>query len=518
MLIDATFVVLAVLLPFVGSGIYKRTTGAPSPVRWMAAMLPMAILIAGGLMLKQMLQAPFWDHNAARLARVFAWRMGYSLYPSPLDGPLLTPMYGPVSAFVYLPATLARTPTSAVFMAALLTMLCYFGPVAWWVYRETPQRPEGRILAAGSLLAFFFITYESVPLHYSAFRVHADASALGLSALACAVLSRRKEKPVVSYVAASLCAVLAFWAKQTTAPLLLALPLYIGFCDGRRAMTQFTLFVAGLMLTLSAIFLVSFNAQNVIFNLFVLPAHQQWSAAAGEALVLAHVRLLEESLWPASLLFVGAFLTFSKAGKSWKDQPWVLPTLVGLLMMSTSLLNRVKIGGDVNALSPTLYFISVAAVLALAKAAEIPAANPPLAPWLIVSLMGALILMQTPPLLYYRFASTLRNLPNNPQETSYAYAKRHPGEAYFPWNPLSSLLAEGKAYHFEYGLLDRQLAGWPITPAHFRAYIPEHLAIVAVHKSNEFGQGLASAYLPDYSRPMQMDELPDWNVLGLQSK
>ena len=124
--------------------------------------------------------------------------------------------------------------------------------------------------------------------------------------------------------------------------------------------------------------------------------------------------------------------------------------------------------------------------------------------------------MQAPPLLTFRFAGILHDLPNNPQQLSYAFAKAHPGEVYFPWNPLSTLLAENTPYHFAYGLLDRQLAEMPVSPDYFYAYMPAHLKWVAVSKGNEYGMEIAQAYLPNFSHPVDLPELPGWTVLEKQ--
>ena len=51
--------------------------------------------------------------------------------------------------------------------------------------------------------------------------------------------------------------------------------------------------------------------------------------------------------------------------------------------------------------------------------------------------------------------SMIRNPSDNTQEVVYTYAVGHPGLVYFPWNGLSTLLAEGKLYHFEWGIYDR---------------------------------------------------------------
>jgi hypothetical protein len=96
----------------------------------------------------------------------------------------------------------------------------------------------------------------------------------------------------------------------------------------------------------------------------------------------------------------------------------------------------------------------------------------------------------------------------NNNQVAYDFAMRHPGEAYFPWQPLASLLAEGRLYHFEYGVVDRYLAGYEPTPEHLRADAPPRLRWIAA--SN--GPTLMLRFFPEYSVPTQLAELPGWDV------
>ena len=52
----------------------------------------------------------------------------------------------------------------------------------------------------------------------------------------------------------------------------------------------------------------------------------------------------------------------------------------------------------------------------------------------------------------------IRDVDNNQQEIAYRRSKAHPGVVYFPWQPLSTLLGEGRLYHFEWGAYDHYVA------------------------------------------------------------
>jgi hypothetical protein len=63
----------------------------------------------------------------------------------------------------------------------------------------------------------------------------------------------------------------------------------------------------------------------------------------------------------------------------------------------------------------------------------------------------------------------------NGREALFQFCLAHPGEVYCPWNPVTTLLADKKLYHFEWGFLDRKYSG-QIPP-------PEAIALNLPHKT-----------------------------------
>ncbi|MBD2004211.1 MULTISPECIES: hypothetical protein [Cyanophyceae] len=178
--------------------------------------------------------------------------------------------------------------------------------------------------------------------------------------------------------------------------------------------------------------------------------------------------------------------------------------------MPLSVLHRAKLGGDVNAYSLTTYFLCAASSLMLLKSV-VGADTKKLQQFsklLVAALCLAFIFTKSFNIknLDYQFS----NLLNNPQEVAYNFSKKHPGEGYFPWNPLSTLMAEGKLYHFAFGLLDRERAGFKVNEEHFRRYIPDQIKLIAFPKSAQDKDTLK--YLPEFSQQIIVDELPGWNV------
>ena len=130
-------------------------------------------------------------------------------------------------------------------------------------------------------------------------------------------------------------------------------------------------------------------------------------------------------------------------------------------------------------------------------------------------------ILQTEDFLLGTFASncsggmTVTKLPerwaatwDNNEQLAYEFALRHPGEACFPWQPLASLLAEGRLYHFEYGMFDRFLAGYDPTSEHVRADVPPRLRWLV----GRTPLWTFSHFFPEYTEQTELKELPGWIV------
>ena len=99
---------------------------------------------------------------------------------------------------------------------------------------------------------------------------------------------------------------------------------------------------------------------------------------------------------------------------------------------------------------------------------------------------------------------------DNPQEQAYDFALRHPGEAYFPWQPLSTLLAEGRLDHFNFQVHARTAAGYPLSQEHFEAYIPPDLQFVFFRpKARDYS---VLQYLLEFKHRTTHPEMPGWEV------
>jgi len=66
-----------------------------------------------------------------------------------------------------------------------------------------------------------------------------------------------------------------------------------------------------------------------------------------------------------------------------------------------------------------------------------------------------------------------------PQQ-AYNFVLQYPDSTYFPWYPLSTLMAEGKLYHTGVGLTDRETAGLPTSEEHLQKYLPRDLRFIAM--------------------------------------
>ncbi|WYL99389.1 MAG: hypothetical protein HEQ19_07465 [Gloeotrichia echinulata CP02] len=469
--------------------------------------------------------APETEWNADRLAMAFFWKYKFHLYnPENSVGPLISDMYGPLLALAYLPATIANTPTVALVLGKLTSLVFYFTPAIWLYVSETWQKKK-LTLSILALIAFFFLTTQIKALFYSAFGICADCPALGFSALACIIIykeSHKNEIPLPKLLISAILAVLAVWTKQIAIPILFSLPLYILLAYNIKTFQRYLacLFISGVVI--SSILIIAFNFQALFFNMMTIPGNQPWEGGDNKIPVIlsAAQELAGFCILQGSI--VGFWILFTLPNdlakiKAWlQENPVVLFVIVGLFFIPTSILGRVKVGGDFNGMY-TVYFLTLAANLVLLKQASNAATESEQATLQLQrigrSWLMAIVIMFTIYNINLPVSIIYQDLPNffhNVHQVVYEYSRKNPGKVYFPWHPLSVLMAENKLYHIDSGPFDRYLAGYPISKDDFMAYIPEKFTMIAIptwaDTVGEFGKFYLH-YLPDFTRKIEVPEL-----------
>ena len=477
-------------------------------------LLPVGLGVVLLTVLLHAVNAPTWFWNGARLAPTIALAQGYELYQPADRGPILNTIYGPVTALVYLPAALATSPTGAIFVAALIVGLFSTVPMLALALR---QAGGDRTLRAWSLFGFVLF-YCALFVHpgctvYTTSMVHADAPSLGLALLACLPLYRVNAPEAPGWRALSVSALLAalsVWSKQTSVFVPVALAVHLLLAWGAPCLRRYLLCLLAAGGGLSVLLVAGFGPGPLFFNLFAVPAGQPWDTP----LLDAALELGGLLVVFAPVLLLALYFTRRAPGAEplsrgawWRANPSGMLLLLAAFAVPTGLLSRMKIGGALNT-HHALFFLIGAIGLAL------PAAlGPRRDPWFRLAckrlqlVLGAALLLLP---IAYLATWDGRYRPDNEHQQAYDFARRYPGKTWFPSHPLSTLLAEGELYHFEYGVLDRGLAGRGPTPAHFRAHVPSGLRYVIFHRDRP--AEILLRFLPAFGRRVSLHELPDWVI------
>jgi hypothetical protein len=506
-----------------GARIFRRSRGRGLTERLAAAALPLSGLVIVWSWLTTIGIDPVvvpW--SAARLAPAMGLGHGYALYSPPRSGPATGWIYPPLATLAYYPATLIPDPTGAVLAGRLLSLVYFFVPAAWLLLTDRAGRTRWSGLSGILLFSTFaLLSIQSRPLRYCSTEIHADAPALGLAAVAVGLMARgRPEDRPWGRGAALLLATLSVWTKQLTAPVLIVvLPIWALVTRGLKGLFQYLAMALAVGLGLSLTLLAAFDARSTVFNIITIPLlHPR----RFESLTPALVNLLDlEKRQVLLLLLLAAGGLGQLARRSWRRGPgrgltsetWPLFLLVAVAEFPISLLAYVKVGGDDNNLGFLLYFLTLAGLLMHAR---LMTTHP--APGggdgstmsfrgiLVLNLILTLLVAQEIALAFARRGPTWQGQ----QRAALRHIERHRGEVFFPWNPLEHLAVEGRLYHFEYGVFDRILAGYPPSPEHFRRYIPEHTRLVCYPPGTTVGDRVTLRYLSEFRERVRVEELPDW--------
>jgi hypothetical protein len=460
------------------------------------------------------------DWNGIRISPMFALLHGTPLY-SPRNGGVITGnIYPPLATLAYIPCALLSNPSNIMELGSLLACVFYF--LAFIVLAclavrrwEVPAIDAGLVLVAAALLTAF-----DPPLRYTALMAHADAPGFALAGLAlCLVLFGVNDGRFAWSTAAGALAAAAVLAKQSFIGVWFALFLWLI----RRSWRVAACFATGATVVTAVfctILLLSGNWHNFLFNCIYIPSHHPWDLHAfllggdgGGGIIVQRLQAVVESfldiaptwyLWIA----VGGWILWrsSSAPPASPISRLNAPVWVFVAQLPLSLMAHKKIGGDVNTLGDSLYFL----LFAVCALALVTAAN---RAWsagrraALTILIGVLIICNTPRFLFLVHNSS-RPDPNAPMME---FLRKHPNQVYLPWNPLLTGLSDGIDYHFEYGVFDRALAGVPLAANVYRSHLPSKMRFVAVRRSQpDSSHGTFSSLLPELQESRAPPGLEEW--------
>lgn len=228
---------------------------------------------------------------------------------------------------------------------------------------------------------------------------------------------------------------------------------------------------------------------DMMFNILEVPSLHAWKGPKLVILFKSGICLGQAAVYLLLWLLAFGFRAFSgkkanlrSIGETLREHRWLLFIFVAVTMIPGSLLGEVKIGGKDNSYH-TLYYLMVGAgMAAYCWASQVTGELRRSALIGIYLLAGVLVGLRGMDLIDLMYA---RSLENSAQQQAHDFAKEHPGEVLFPWNPLATLYVDKKLYHFEYGVYDRVLAGFPPDEEHFAKHLPENLNYVIWQNQRE---------------------------------
>lgn len=485
---------------------WRRAVGGWSSLDWLGAgVLAVALWTFWRVVVTAVLGTLTSDWNASRLAPTFALLYGYDLYYPATVGPILNNVYGPVTALAFLPVTVFRTPTLAVLAGGVLQDAFVLGSLAWLVWHTGMRLGADRLVSLACALGACLLMARYWGTAYWISMVHADGPALALGLLACtALVTRDGAQPTArALLGSALAVILAVWTKQTAAPLPIALTLALGLGYGRGLAVRYAGMLLGIGVLVSTMFLLWFG-RPMLFNMIELVSRHGWyrpGIGGLAAVTWSFLSSIRDLLAACGVLLAVAWAVRTPAAPL-RSRAWVAPLLAAVLLLPTGALGANKLGGEPSSFHSVYYLIAGTAALLVDLTIRLRPARVLAWAFCVLAIAAAWQSGRCTP------KPSPATIWQNDQQMAYEFALRHPGEAYFPWAPLASLLAEGRLYHFEYGMMDRYLGGHEPSRAHLQAHLPPRMHWIAAHARI----WTFNHFFPDYTVETKLPELPGWIV------
>ena len=482
---------------------YRRTHSLSFELRTLCSIAAAFACILVFVFVAFVLAGPAHDWGAIRLAQSEALLNGYDLYYPEKSGPLLSTIYGPIAVLWFLPAAMVEDITRSFYAAGVLKFTSLLIPLLVLFLRAS----DGRY---GLAIAFYFLTLGALAADTAMVQVlgtiHVDAPAVGLALLSCACLLGSRPRPSrTQMILAATTAALSAWTKQVDVTLFLAQSLWLWIAHGRRFAVRYFMWCAICGAIVTVVVMASFGFGVTFFNVVSVPGRHDFYPFAPIFREYARLSL--------PFLLAGAWVLIRTPGRGRLPlaEPWGLIAIAAVFLFPTSLLARAKLGGFLNSLHSQFFLITavglgVFSIVASARATKVDR---------LVAI--ALALVPLPFLPYQRSLNIYgREGMENRQEKALAFCLAHRGEAFFPWNPLITLISDGHLYHFEWAVRDRAIAGFTPTDEHIRAHLPENLIYVVYPEGQLNSPGVVGrellGRLPEFSKRVELPELPEYAV------
>jgi hypothetical protein len=461
------------------------------------------------------LKAPTFIWNEIRLSRSLALLQGFHIYPGEHElGPIIGTLHPPISHFLFLPAVAIHDPTTSIVAGSLLASIVVFSALGFALIRSAPPVSGRWAITAGSFLFCGLLIIESEGTYNAAFSIHTDAVALAFATIACTFASSRNRMTTASLWASAAACALAIASKQTIAPVVLAISLCIAITEGGKRFAQFLFASAVTGCSLLAFLLSILPARAFLFNTLILAAHRPLKPGYQQILAGAYrVGRLEAlpALLPLLFLAIWSWMR-ARPGREvrlfFAANPWIVFLMASAAMIPVSMKAIVTVGADVNHLGFVLYFLFVAASLAIQQYSTDANRVARLSSRIFLTIG---ILVSVAPGMILTVPASLRNLRANASQTAHTYNLRHPGVAYFPCNPMTSLLTEGKLYDLDPALYDREIAGYTLTPQQLQSGLPHSLILVALPPGERIQSQALQGLFANFGR-ITDPELPGWTI------
>lgn len=482
--------------------------------RFQQTLLIGAGTLACALLALKIWNAPLFDWNGRRLVASIAALYGYRVFNPLSEFVGISGLNGPVFLWAFFPAALASTPDGATRIGVLCAALLVLVPAGIWLLRTQPKR-KSPATYLGSLIFLVLLTFFSKALSYSAYMVHADSPSIACCTFALLFtyvwLENRKK---VALVAASMCAVLAFFSKITFLPICAALPFYVWMVAGTRAALVLSAGITGSFGVIGFVLSWRYGFSELYAAMY--PIQNNVVSTLGSTSDFSHTLFGRAKVSIAALIEIFSeyfpillgISVLAATQKNWIRLRALLPFVVAVVMIPAAIAGRTHAGGAINTQSPTAFFLILAFVTLLCETrfseSERSRAT---AQTVFFSFLALISVVHVYTL--YSLVSPLPTLPTNPQKVAFEYAKKHPEEVYFPDYPLASLLAEKKLYHSGQAIAEF-LGSFHFSDEALRQRLPSKMRHI-VFNGEPYGD--FSSRFPEFTRVTEISDLPNWKVL-----